>query len=101
MGVALGWIFLRTGSLWPCIVGHAIFNSHSVILTKLLAINIPGYNPEMLDLRIVEFQPLWFDMLGLAAIAVGVFGLVRIFGPGSSQVSAMTRGPPAIKGRDG
>jgi len=28
---------------------------------------------------VVEFQPLWFDGLGLLALAMGFFGLARIF----------------------
>lgn len=87
MGMTLAWIFLRTGSLWPCIIGHTIFNSHGM-LTKLLPFNIPGYNPQVLDMQIVEFQPLWFTMIGLVAIAAGIFGLAKTFGPGSEGVEA-------------
>lgn len=88
MGVTLAWIFLRTGSLWPCIIGHAIFNSHGMIISKLLPFNIPGYNPQVLDMQIVEFQPLWFTLIGLVAIAAGFFGLAKSFGPGSEGAEA-------------
>ncbi len=87
MGMTLAWIFLRTGSLWPCIIGHAIFNSHGMI-TKLLPFNISGYNPQVLDMQIVEFQPLWFTMIGFVAIAAGFFGLARTFGPGREGAEA-------------
>ncbi len=80
LGLALGWIFVRTGSLWPCLVGHALYNAHGSLIAALLPVTIPGYNPETIDLAVVEFQPLWFDGLGLLALAMGFFGLARIFG---------------------
>ena len=79
LGLALGWIFAATGSLWPCLVGHGLYNAHGFIIAALLPVSIPGYNPETVDLAVVEFQPLWFDALGLVAVAVGFFGLARIF----------------------
>ena len=79
LGLALGWIFVRTGSLWPCILGHALFNGHGFLITALLPVTIPGYNPETIDLSVVEFQPLWFDALGFLATAVGFIGLARVF----------------------
>lgn len=75
VGLILGWIFVRTGSLWPCVVGHALYNSHVLIAGALLPVAIPGYNPETLPLGVVEFQPLWFNTLGLAAVAAGFIGL--------------------------
>jgi membrane protease YdiL (CAAX protease family) len=41
MGVVLGYLRLRCGSLWPCIVLHALFNARTMI-AALLA-------PELLD----------------------------------------------------
>ncbi len=79
VGLVLGWVFLRTRSLWPCIVGHGFYNGHSFLIAAVLPVNIPGYNPEIVDLQVVEFQPLWFDGLGLLAIAIGLIGLGRIF----------------------
>jgi membrane protease YdiL (CAAX protease family) len=80
LGVVLGWVFLKTRSLWPCIFAHALFNGHAFALAALVPFEIPGYNPAEVDLRVVEFQPLWFDVLGLAAAAIGLAALVRLFG---------------------
>lgn len=82
LGVVLGWIFLYTRSLWPCIFGHALFNGHAFVLATLLPFEIPGYNPSGGDLRTVEFQPLWFDILGLGAAVIGLVLLARLLGPG-------------------
>jgi membrane protease YdiL (CAAX protease family) len=72
-GVVLGWVFVRTGSLWPCIIGHALYNTHVQILTAVLGIEIPGYSSGALG--VVEFQPVWFDMLGVAATVAGLIGV--------------------------
>lgn len=78
MGLVLGWIFYRTGSLWPCIIGHALFNAQGFILTIVLPFRIRGYNPETLDTSTVEFQPLWFDITGLGLAALGLVLLGRV-----------------------
>jgi membrane protease YdiL (CAAX protease family) len=78
MGLVLGWIFYRTGSLWPCIIGHALFNAQGFILTTVLPFRIRGYNPETLDPSTVEFQPLWFDLTGLGLAALGLVLLGRV-----------------------
>lgn len=77
IGLVLGWVFYRTGSLWPCIFGHALFNGQAFILAVLLPVRIPGYNPETADPGRVEFQPWWFDLTGLALAALGLAWLLR------------------------
>ncbi|MCF0184073.1 MAG: CPBP family intramembrane metalloprotease, partial [Bacteroidaceae bacterium] len=34
MGLLLGWIYLRTGSLWPCIALHIANNSTAVLMAR-------------------------------------------------------------------
>ena len=36
LGLLLGWLFYRTGSLWPSICAHILNNSLSVLLSKAL-----------------------------------------------------------------
>ncbi len=78
LGMVLGWVFLRTRSLWPCLAGHAIFNGHSFVIVALVPFNIRGYNPETVDLRVVEFQPWWLDLTGLAALLIGFVWLCKV-----------------------
>ncbi len=40
-GVVLGWIFVRTRSIWPCVLMHFVNNFHSVLQTVLLS-RVPG-----------------------------------------------------------
>lgn len=35
LGLVLGWLYERTGSLWPCVVTHAGFNGCNVMLVLL------------------------------------------------------------------
>lgn len=68
LGLVLGWAYLRTRSLWPCILGHALLNSSS-ILTAFLPFEIAGFNS---DPGAGLFQPLWFDALGTALLGLGI-----------------------------
>lgn len=35
LGLALGWVYLRTRSIWPCIFVHGLHNTAALILAKL------------------------------------------------------------------
>jgi len=72
LGLLLGWWFVRTRSLLPCLAGHALANG-SMLFSSFLPFHISGFNGQPpLDGR-AEFQPLWFDLLGLALLVVGVW----------------------------
>ncbi|HVP09857.1 MAG TPA: type II CAAX endopeptidase family protein, partial [Phycisphaerae bacterium] len=43
LGLLFGWWFVRTRSLWPGIVGHAINNSLGFIISCIPGFEIPGY----------------------------------------------------------
>jgi membrane protease YdiL (CAAX protease family) len=71
LGVLFGWFYLRTGSLWPCLVGHACYNSIVVILGAApFGLWEP---PTAADLTTVEFQPLWLDAVGALLVGVGLW----------------------------
>ncbi len=36
LGVVLGWLYERTGSLWPCFVVHAGFNSFNTLVAMMM-----------------------------------------------------------------
>lgn len=76
-GIILGWIFLETKSLIPCIFAHALYNSFDLILYKVFHLRIPGYIPVRFD--VVSFQPWWFDITGIILTSVGVYGLYMLF----------------------
>ena len=45
-GVVLGWIFVQTYSIWPCVLMHFVNNFHSVLQTALLS-RLPGASTEL------------------------------------------------------
>jgi membrane protease YdiL (CAAX protease family) len=67
LGCVFGWLRIRTGSLWPCILLHALSNGVGYI-AALLPFEIPGYTA----VHPWSLQPWWFDLLGLALAAGGL-----------------------------
>ena len=74
-GLVLGWWFIQTRSLVPCILGHAMHNSVPWLLINS-GVEIPGYttNPTL-----GQSQPLWLDTVGLLFFGIGIWMLVRMF----------------------
>lgn len=77
MGLLFAWWFVQTRSLFPCIFGHALNNAMHLILLNMLDLEIRGFNT---DPSMVEFQPLWFDVIGVLFLVLGVWFLIRLFG---------------------
>jgi membrane protease YdiL (CAAX protease family) len=74
IGMVFGWWLVRTGSLIPCIAGHAVFNGVPWVLVRFLHLDIPGFVGGSAR---AEFQPLWFDLAGLLLAAAGILLTVR------------------------
>ncbi len=83
-GIILGWLFLRTRSLWTCIAAHAFYNGQLWVLANLLSLGIPGYDAP--SPGAVEFQPLWFDAVGIILLGAAIVWLRRLL-PRSSAAS--------------
>ena len=79
MGLVFGWLMLETGSLWLCLVAHALANGFCFSASLLPEGSIPGftYNPPGMGEH--AFQPFWLDAAGIAALALGVYALRRRF----------------------
>ena len=76
-GVVAAWWFARTGSLWPCIFGHALNNGMPFVVQYLIKAEIPGYTTGLSSP--VQFQPLWFDAVGVLVGMVGIGWLIAAF----------------------
>lgn len=76
-GILFGWWLVETRSLLPCLYGHALHNGLPVIAISLLQLQIPGYTTELAST--VEFQPLWFDALGVILTFAGISLTMRRF----------------------
>lgn len=69
LGLIFGWFYLRTGSLMPCIAGHALNNFMSLVM-MLGAFGL--WEPmATADFAVVEFQPWWLTLLGALLFATG------------------------------
>lgn len=76
VGVLFAWWFVQTGSLIPCLFGHAFSNAMPLILSGILNLEIAGITS---DVTKVEFQPLWLDIVGLLLAGSGIWILARMF----------------------
>jgi uncharacterized protein len=91
-GMALGWFYLRTGSLGLCVLAHAFVNGLGIAFT-MLPLDIPGLSiPPDSPARVV-FQPWWLDLSGLGLLLVGLWTFHRAAPP---VRAAESPAPPVI-----
>lgn len=67
----IGWIYVRTKSLFLCIIAHVANNLTMNIARDLLNLKIPGFTIE-------GIMPLWFLALGVALLIAGVLLMKKI-----------------------
>ncbi len=75
-GILFAWWFIQTRSILPCLFGHALVNALPLIVTVGFRLEIPGFTGEFGK---VEFQPYWFDFVGIVLAALGVWLLIHQF----------------------
>jgi membrane protease YdiL (CAAX protease family) len=68
LGAFLGWLTLRTGSLWPAVFAHFLNN---LTVTLAQAYRIPYLADE-------RFQPFWMWGLGFLLLGLGLAALMRL-----------------------
>ncbi len=75
-GILAGFLYFWTGSLIPCLASHAILNAYGIVVGEFLP-PIPGFNAG--GLETVEFQPWWFDLMGVVLTVIGLIMLLEHF----------------------
>jgi len=78
-GMIAGWWFVRTGSLFFCMSGHAFMNGIgflAMFIKNRWNLIIPGFSSDYGEL---VFQPLWFTIMGLIGVAMGLIFFQRMF----------------------
>jgi membrane protease YdiL (CAAX protease family) len=73
-GIFLAWLMVSTRSIFTCILGHMTFNAIPCIVFSFLGLQIRGYSG--MPTETVQFQPWWFDMMGVVMICVGIVGII-------------------------
>ncbi|MFZ7133717.1 MAG: homocysteine S-methyltransferase family protein [Eubacteriales bacterium] len=86
-GMVAAWLYRQTKSLIPCILGHIINNSLSFIFIYILHWDIPGYTSVY---ETTVYQPLWFDMFGIALLMLG--GVILIYATRESEGDVFSKG---------
>ncbi len=89
LGIIYGWWCLRTNSLGPGLVGHALNNAMGLIVGGLLGLEIQGFTDEAVG----NLQPLWLDILGLTLFAAGMLLATRSFARRQSEASSRAPTP--------
>jgi len=75
LGVIFAWWFVRTRSLWPCLLGHALFNAIPLITGPVLQLEIRGYSTALSE--VPSYQPVWFDLAGCLLVVAGLWLIMR------------------------
>lgn len=78
MGLALGWITLRTGSIIPCILIHFTNNALSVSLERIVGSGWEGSTLFLVQTDLgPSYQPFWtLISMGIAATCMLYFGTI-------------------------
>lgn len=92
LGLFLVWLKVQSESLVLCMIAHALYNGFPEILGHVFHLQIQGYNTDAA--ANVQFQPVSFDLLGVACLAAGLAGLYFSCRP------ADTKPPESGKGEE-
>ena len=69
LGLAFGWWTVRTGSILPALLGHALNNGMVVFAADVLQTEIQGFNAW--EEGVHAHQPWWFTLTGVALLLAG------------------------------
>lgn len=94
LGLALGWIYMRTRSLGLCFLGHAV-NNLSASLPMDLPFLVDNYN-HVPPPGTSFFHPLWFDATGLTLFCGGLWLIHRWAPAGTSWRVIKPVEPPVL-----
>ena len=78
-GVLFAWWRAATGSLVPGLVCHALNNAMPIVAANVAGLRIRGYTG--VPTGTIEFHPWWFDALGVALAAGGLWLVARRLRP--------------------
>lgn len=77
LGLAFGWWTVRTRSIIPAVLGHALNNGMVVVAADVLNVEIQGFNAWEEGAQ--AHQPWWFTLAGVMLLVVGAGTLHRMW----------------------
>ncbi len=84
MGLFLGYLRERSGSIWPGVVAHSLNNA--------LALTLFTLQPPAENEWHYEYFPLWLNLLAVGILLLGMLGFVRMSGKSGGGKHEMTLG---------
>ena len=97
LGVLFGWWYLRTGSLVPCMIGHALFNGLAYF-SEHAPFDIPGFTVPHGSIAPAVHQPLWLTLGGAAVALLGLWGFHQATPPPAVPPLLASETAPATAG---
>jgi len=103
LGLLTGWLYVRTRSLGLCILAHALNNAASYL--TWFPFEVRGFNA-ITEAEGPVFHPWWFNSIGLALLALGIWAVRRLTPPATSWLlppppllqPPLLAAPPALGG---
>ena len=77
LGIAFAWWTLKTRSILPALLGHALNNGMVIITADVLNVEIQGFNAWEEGVQV--HQPWWFTLAGIVLMLVGTGTLYRMW----------------------
>ncbi|AOS43386.1 CAAX amino terminal protease self- immunity [Lacunisphaera limnophila] len=75
IGAVFGWWYLRSRSLGPCLIGHAVFNALAWFALLFPSEWVPFTHNQPGTL--IAHQPVWFTVSGILAVGLGLAWFAR------------------------
>ncbi len=75
LSLLLNWLYLQSKSLVLCVLGNIFYSAIPYLFLYYLPYKIPGYNTKLSTTA--QFQPLWFNILGLLLLGLGAYLLTN------------------------
>ncbi len=89
LGIVFAWWTLKTRSILPATLGHALNNGMVLMTANVSSIEIQGFNAW--EEGVPVHQPWWFTLTGVVLMVVGGAVLHRMW---SRQEEPLTNAPP-------
>ena len=94
LGIVFAWWTLKTRSILPALLGHALNNGMVIVTADVLNVEIQGFNAWEEGMHV--HQPWWFTLAGVVLFLVGTGALYRAWALGiDSSAGTPRQGEPS------